>query len=59
MALREAANESTVALLEPIDEWRSRSPMTRSGPVMADLRGRHPWCTARKRPDLPGYAVIR
>ncbi|HEX6758253.1 MAG TPA: elongation factor G-like protein EF-G2 [Propionibacteriaceae bacterium] len=59
MALREAANESTVALLEPIDEVEITVADDSVGAVMADLRGRrgqvHGTETA---PDLPGYAVI-
>jgi elongation factor G len=59
MALREAANESTVALLEPIDEVEITVADDSVGAVMADLRGRrgqvHGTETAQ---DLPGYAVI-
>jgi elongation factor G len=59
MALREAANESTVALLEPIDKVEITVAEDSVGSVLADLRGRrgqvHGTETA---PDLPGYAVI-
>ena len=59
MALREAANESTVALLEPIDKVEITVGDDSVGAVLADLRGRrgqvHGTETA---PDLPGYAVI-
>jgi elongation factor G len=59
MALREAANESTVALLEPIDKVEITVGEDSVGAVLADLRGRrgqvHGTETA---PDLPGYAVI-
>jgi elongation factor G len=59
MALREAANESTVALLEPIDKVEITVADDSVGSVLADLRGRrgqvHGTETA---PDLPGYAVI-
>jgi elongation factor G len=59
MALREAANESTVALLEPIDKVEITVADDSVGAVLADLRGRrgqvHGTETA---PNLPGYAVI-
>jgi elongation factor G len=59
MALRDAANESTVALLEPIDKVEITVGEDSVGAVLADLRGRrgqvHGTETA---PDLPGYAVI-
>jgi elongation factor G len=59
MALREAANESTVALLEPIDKVEITVAEDSVGAVLADLRGRrgqvHGTETA---PDLPGYAII-
>jgi elongation factor G len=59
MALREAANESTVALLEPIDKVEITVADDSVGAVLADLRGRrgqvHGTETA---PDVPGYAVI-
>jgi elongation factor G len=59
MALREAANESTVALLEPIDKVEITVGEDSVGAVLADLRSRrgqvHGTETA---PDLPGYAVI-
>jgi elongation factor G len=59
MALREAANESTVALLEPIDKVEITVAEDSVGSVLADLRGRrgqvHGTETA---PDLPGYAII-
>lgn len=59
MALREAANESTVALLEPIDKVEITVAEDSVGSVLADLRSRrgqvHGTETA---PDLPGYAVI-
>ena len=40
MALREAANESTVALLEPIDKVEITVAEDSVGSVLADLRGR-------------------
>jgi elongation factor G len=59
MALREAANESTVALLEPIDKVEITVADDSVGAVLADLRGRrgqvHGTETAQ---DLAGYAVI-
>jgi elongation factor G len=59
MALREAANESTVALLEPIDKVEITVADDSVGAVLADLRGRrgqvHGTETAS---DLPGYAII-
>jgi elongation factor G len=59
IALREAANESTVALLEPIDKVKITVAEDSVGAVLADLRSRrgqvHGTETAT---DLPGYAVI-
>ena len=58
MALREAANESTVAILEPIDALESQSPTTRwvrCWPICAAGAAR---CTAPRPPSSPGYAVI-
>jgi len=59
MALRDAANESTVALLEPIDKVEITVADDSVGAVLADLRGRrgqvHGTETAQ---DLAGYAVI-
>ena len=59
MALREAANESTVALLEPVDALDITVADDSVGSVLADLRGRrgqvHGTETAA---HLPGYTVI-
>ena len=40
MALREAANDSTVAMLEPVDEVHIEVSDDAVGGVLADLRGR-------------------
>ena len=59
MALREAANESTVALLEPIDKVEITVAEDSVGSVLADLRGRrgqvHGTETA---PDLDRKSVV-
>jgi elongation factor G len=59
MALREAANESTVALLEPIDKVEITVADDSVGAVLADLRGRRGQVHGTETdPELPGYAVI-
>jgi elongation factor G len=56
--LREAANESTVALLEPIDALDITVAEDSVGSVLADLRGRRGQVHGTETADLPGYVVI-
>jgi elongation factor G len=56
--LREAANESTVALLEPIDALDITVAEDSVGSVLADLRGRRGQVHGTETADLPGYIVI-
>jgi elongation factor G len=58
MALREAANESTVALLEPIDKVEITVADDSVGAVLADLRGRRGQVHGTETSDVPGYAII-
>ena len=58
MALREAANESTVALLEPIDTLQITVADDSVGAVLADLRGRRGQVHGTESSDLSGYTVI-
>ena len=58
MALREAANESTVALLEPIDKVEITVADDSVGAVLADLRGRRGQVHGTETSDVPGYAKI-
>jgi elongation factor G len=58
MALREAANESTVALLEPIDKVEITVAEDSVGSVLADLRGRRGQVHGTETADVPGYALI-
>jgi elongation factor G len=58
MALREAANESTVALLEPIDKVEIMVADDSVGAVLADLRGRRGQVHGTETSDVPGYAII-
>ena len=58
MALREAANESTVALLEPIDKVEITVGEDSVGAVLADLRGRRGQVHGTETADMPGYALI-
>jgi elongation factor G len=58
IALREAANESTVALLEPIDKVEITVADDSVGAVLADLRGRRGQVHGTETSDLPGYAII-
>ena len=56
--LRDAANESTVALLEPIDAVDITVADDSVGSVLADLRGRRGQVHGTETTDLPGYVVI-
>lgn len=58
MALREAANESTVALLEPIDRLDITVADESVGAVLADLRGRRGQVHGTEAAELAGYTVI-
>jgi elongation factor G len=58
IALREAANESTVALLEPIDKVEITVADDSVGAVLADLRGRRGQVHGTETSDLQGYAII-
>jgi elongation factor G len=56
--LREAANESTVALLEPIDAVDITVAEDWVGSVLADLRGRRGQVHGTEAADQPGYIVV-
>ena len=58
LALREAANESTVALLEPIDAVRISVADDSVGSVLADLRGRRGQVHGTEPGELSGHTVI-
>ncbi len=58
MALREAANESTVSLLEPIDRLDITVGDDSVGPVLADLRGRRGQVHGTEPAEAEGYTVI-
>jgi elongation factor G len=58
IALREAANESTVALLEPIDKVEITVADDSVGSVLADLRGRRGQVHGTETSDIQGYAII-
>ena len=56
--LREAANESTVALLEPIDAVDITVAEDSVGSVLADLRGRRGQVHGTETAPQPGYIVV-
>jgi elongation factor G len=56
--LREAANESTVALLEPIDSLDITVAEDSVGSVLADLRGRRGQVHGTETAEVAGYVVI-
>ena len=58
LAMREAANESTVAILEPIDAVRITVAEESVGSVLADLRGRRGQVHGTETSDVPGFSVI-
>ena len=58
LALREAANESTVSLLEPVDTIEVSVADDHLGAVLADLRGRRAQVQATLAGELPGHTVV-
>ncbi|MGD8149552.1 elongation factor G [Ornithinimicrobium sp. Y1694] len=58
-ALREAANESTVSLLEPVDLIEVTVADEFVGAVMADLRGRRAQVQGTAPADLEGHTIVR
>ncbi|HZA30285.1 MAG TPA: elongation factor G-like protein EF-G2, partial [Propionibacteriaceae bacterium] len=58
LALREAANTSTVAILEPIDTIDITVADDSVGSVLADLRGRRGQVHGTETAELSGYTVI-
>ena len=59
LALREAANVSTVALLEPVDAVEVTVADDYLGAVMADLRGRRGHVVGTEPGDDQGWTVVR
>jgi elongation factor G len=57
-ALREAASEATVALLEPIDAVDITVSDDALGSVLADLRGRRGQVHGTEPGEVSGYTVI-
>jgi elongation factor G len=58
LALREAANDSTVALLEPIDKVRISVADDSVGSVLADLSGRRGQVHGTEPGEVEGHTVI-
>lgn len=58
LALKEAANESTVALLEPIDKVDITIADEYLGAVMADLRGRRGQVVGTEPGEESGWTVV-
>jgi len=58
MALREAANDSTVAMLEPVDEVHIDVSDDAVGGVLADLRGRRGQVHGTEPSEVTGRTVI-
>ena len=58
LALREAANTSTVAILEPIDTLHITVADDSVGSVLADLRGRRGQVHGTETANISGYTVI-
>lgn len=58
-ALKEAANASTVAMLEPIDAVEITVADDHLGAVMADLRGRRAQVLGTAAAELQGYTVVQ
>ncbi len=58
MGLREAANESTVSLLEPVDHVAVTVADEHVGGVMADLRGRRAQVHGTEASELEGHTVV-
>lgn len=59
LALKEAANASTVSLLEPIDEVSVTVADDYLGSVMADLRGRRGQVVGTEPADESGWTLVR
>jgi elongation factor G len=59
LALKEAANETTVALLEPIDRVEVTTADEYLGSVMSDLRGRRGQVVGTEPGEEPGWTVVR
>lgn len=58
VALKEAANASTVAMLEPIDTVQITVSDDYLGAVMADLRGRRAQVLGTAAAELQGYTIV-
>ena len=58
LALREAANESNVSLLEPIDAVEITVAEESLGSVLADLRGRRGFVHGTEAGDTQGYVRV-
>ena len=58
MALREAANDTTVSMLEPVDEVRIEVSDDAVGSVLADLRGRRGQVHGTAPADVEGRTTI-
>ncbi|WP_347351117.1 elongation factor G-like protein EF-G2 [Intrasporangium sp.] len=58
LALKEAANESTMALLEPIDSVSVTTADEYLGSVMSDLRGRRGQVVGTEPGEEPGWTVV-
>ena len=59
LALKEAANESTMALLEPIDSVAITTADEYLGSVMSDLRGRRGQVVGTEPAEEPGWTIVR
>ncbi|GAA3628363.1 elongation factor G-like protein EF-G2 [Microlunatus ginsengisoli] len=58
LALREAANESNVSLLEPIDTVEITVAEDSLGSVLADLRGRRGFVHGTEAGEIPGQVTV-
>ncbi|NNM47956.1 elongation factor G-like protein EF-G2 [Knoellia koreensis] len=58
MALREAANDSTVSMLEPVDEVHIEVGDDAVGAVLADLRGRRGQVHGTEPAEVEGRTVV-
>jgi elongation factor G len=58
VALREAANETNVSLLEPIDSVEITVAEDSLGSVLADLRGRRGFVHGTEAGEVPGFVVV-
>ncbi|EWT04380.1 elongation factor G [Intrasporangium chromatireducens Q5-1] len=59
LALKEAANESTMALLEPIDSVAITTADEYLGSVMSDLRGRRGQVVGTEPAEEQGWTIVR